>query len=275
MNLVSVDINVLQEIYFAHDKPVPHQLRDGNTLNILPVCVQDFAVFYHSVGILKIDKNALNKVEYIQMKYLQFLFEVMFPQDKFYIQQFINIINLCLDLKKAMINADEHGKVYIYDEEKQIKIDAKDFDEISRIIMYQNFYRYDDSYINPDVQRAMREVDELKGKAYEEISLERKEAIITAHTGISKKDLEEMTYRSFSMLFDEVCGEVEFTTTREIALFAGKGDEIEHWIYKKKKNKMDGYFVATEQYAKSMGQKPTDIVQGDGSVSSKYASFTK
>ena len=209
------------------------------------------------------------------MKYLQFLFEVMFPQDKFYIQQFINIINLCLDLKKAMINADEHGKVYIYDEEKQIKIDAKDFDEISRIIMYQNFYRYDDSYVNPDVQRAMREVDELKGKAYEEISLERKEAIITAHTGISKKDLEGMTYRSFSMLFDEVCGEVEFTTTREIALFAGKGDEIEHWIYKRKKNKMDGYFVTTEQYAKSMGQKPTDIVQGDGSVSGKYASFTK
>lgn len=275
MNLVSIDINVLQEIYFAHDKSVPYQLRDGNTLNILPVYVQDFAVFYHSVGILKIDKNALNKVEYIQMKYLQFLFEVMFPQDKFYIQQFINIINLCLDLKKAMINADEHGKVYIYDEEKQIKIDAKDFDEISRIIMYQNFYRYDDSYVNPDVQRAMREVDELKGKAYEEISLERKEAIITAHTGISKKDLEEMTYRSFSMLFDEVCGEVEFTTTREIALFAGKGDEIEHWIYKKKKNKMDGYFVTTEQYAKSMGRKPTDIVQGDGSVSSKYASFTK
>ena len=275
MNLVSIDINVLQEIYFAHDKSVPYQLRDGNTLNILPVYVQDFAVFYHSVGILQIDKNALNKVEYIQMKYLQFLFEVMFPQDKFYIQQFINIINLCLDLKKAMINADEHGKVYIYDEEKQIKIDAKDFDEISRIIMYQNFYRYDDSYVNPDVQRAMREVDELKGKAYEEISLERKEAIITAHTGISKKDLEEMTYRSFSMLFDEVCGEVEFTTTREIALFAGKGDEIEHWIYKKKKNKMDGYFVTTEQYAKSMGRKPTDIVQGDGSVSSKYASFTK
>lgn len=275
MNLVSIEINVLQEIYFAHDKPVPYQLRDGNTLNILPVYVQDFAVFYHSVGILKIDKNALNKVEYIQMKYLQFLFEVMFPQDKFYIQQFINIINLCLDLKKAMINADEHGKVYIYDEEKQIKIDAKDFDEISRIIMYQNFYRYDDSYVNPDVQRAMREVDELKGKAYEEISLERKEAIIAAHTGISKKDLEEMTYRSFSMLFDEVCGEVEFTTTREIALFAGKGDEIEHWIYKKKKNKMDGYFVTTEQYAKSMGRKPTDIVQGDGSVSSKYASFTK
>ena len=94
MNLVSIDINVLQEIYFAHDKPVPYQLRDGNTLNILPVYVQDFAVFYHSVGILKIDKNALNKVEYIQMKYLQFLFEVMFPQDKFYIQQFINIINL-------------------------------------------------------------------------------------------------------------------------------------------------------------------------------------
>lgn len=275
MNLVSIDINVLQEIYFAHDKLVPYQLRDGNTLNILPVYVQDFAVFYHSVGILKIDKNALNKVEYIQMKYLQFLFEVMFPQDKFYIQQFINIINLCLDLKKAMINVDEHGKVYIYDEEKQVKIDAKDFDEISRIIMYQNFYRYDDSYVNPDVQRAMREVDELKSKAYEEISLERKEAIITAHTGISKKDLEEMTYRSFSMLFDEVCGEVEFTTTREIALFAGKGDEIEHWIYKKKKNKMDGYFVTTEQYAKSMGQKPTDIVQGDGSVSSKYASFTK
>lgn len=272
---MSVNIDVLKEVFFAHDLSVPYDLRDGNVININPIFVKDSSLFLHSVEILKIDKNALNKVEYIQMKYLQFLFEVIFPQDKIFIKQFVNIVNLCLDLQAARIELDEHNKVYIYDEEKKIKIDAKDFDEISRIIMYQNFYRYDDSYVNPDVQRAMREVDELKGKAYEEISLERKEAIITAHTGISKKDLEEMTYRSFSMLFDEVCGEVEFTTTREIALFAGKGDEIEHWIYKKKKNKMDGYFVTTEQYAKSMGRKPTDIVQGDGSVSSKYASFTK
>ena len=255
MILVSVNIDVLKEVFFAHDLSVPYDLRDGNVININPIFVKDSSLFLHSVEILKIDKNALNKVEYIQMKYLQFLFEVIFPQDKIFIKQFVNIVNLCLDLQAARIELDEHNKVYIYDEEKKIKIDAKDFDEISRIILFQNFYQYNDDYLSPQAREAMEKVNRLKRQDYEDISIERKEGIISAHTGILKKDIEEMTYRAFSILFDEIVGEIEFSTTRAIALFAGKGNEIEHWIYKKKKNKTDGYFVALDEYTQSMGGK--------------------
>ena len=48
-----------------------------------------------------------------------------------------------------------------------------------------------------------------------------------------KKDLQEMSFRSFTLLFNEVCGEVDFTTVRPISMFGGK--EIDHWIFKKKK----------------------------------------
>ena len=55
------------------------------------------------------------------------------------------------------------------------------------------------------------------------------------------------------MLFEEVYGEVEFETTRPILLYAGKGNEIDHWIFKKKKDKYDGYMMDADSYAQSMG----------------------
>ena len=68
-----------------------------------------------------------------------------------------------------------------------------------------------------------------------------------------------MTYRSFNLLFNEVCEEVDFLTTRPIALYAGKAKDMEHWMYKKKKDKYSVYIMTLEDYNKSMG--------GDGQVS--------
>ena len=66
-----------------------------------------------------------------------------------------------------------------------------------------------------------------------------------------------MTFRSHSLLFEEVCGEAEFNTTRPFSLYAcmqdKKNKEVEHWIYKKKKNKFSKYFVSDKEYNKNMG----------------------
>ena len=72
-----------------------------------------------------------------------------------------------------------------------------------------------------------------------------------------------MTYRSHDLLFNEVCGEVNFTTFAPVVVFGGKGKEIEDWIFKKKKGKFEGEVISVSDYSKSGG--------GDGNVDSIQA----
>lgn len=113
-------------------------------------------------------------------------------------------------------------------------------------------------------------MDELKNKGIEIPTLERKMAIITAHSGISKKEQMEMTYRSHTLLFEEVYGEVEFTTIRPIALYSGSGDKLDHWIFKKKKDKMEGYITNVDKYAQSMGSDKNAVKSATGQLSEQY-----
>ena len=73
-----------------------------------------------------------------------------------------------------------------------------------------------------------------------------------------------MTLRAHSLLFEEVCGEVEFLTARAICMYAG--EKVDHWIFKQKKNKFDKYITSVEDYNKSMG--------GNGYVKNVTGSLT-
>ena len=132
--------------------------------------------------------------------------------------------------------------------------------------------------MNPEIKRMMAEVDAVKNVGIDPPNIERKMAIVTAHCGISKQEQMAMTYRSHCLLFEEVYGEVEFTTVRPIMLYAGKGNEVDHWIYKKKKDKFDGYIVDTDNYAQSMGGdknviKTTSNTQFGDNLSQQYNNF--
>ena len=121
-------------------------------------------------------------------------------------------------------------------------------------------------------------LERIAAKEFNIPTIERKMAIITAHTGISKKEQMTMTLRSHSLLFEEVSGEVDFTTIRPVALFSGKGADMEHWIYRKKKNKFDKYITQVDDYAKSMGAgkniKSSDTSLGD-LYTNQFNNFTK
>ena len=134
--------------------------------------------------------------------------------------------------------------------------------------MYQNVPGYDDSYINPDLKKAMEETNAMKNKGVELPNIERRMAIVTAHCGISKKEQMEMTMRSHMLLFNEVAGEVEFTTIRPIALFGGKGNEIPHWIYQPKKDKFDGYISEVSKIKGKFGGKIEQ--SGSNELGNKY-----
>ena len=265
---MAINLDYLTRQYFYFDEPVPYKL-NNDIVYITPISLKDSEIFNSSVDILNIDKNSIPDVKIIQMSYLEFLLKVIFSDKKYqqdYIQKLINVLVLCLGFKSPRIGW-ENKKPYLYDAKLGARINPKQFDEIKRIIMYQNFPRFDDEYVNPEFKKAMDEVDELKNQNYEYPSIERRIAIITSHTGLPKREQELMTFRSHSILFEEVCGEVEFTTIRPVALLAGSKNELDHWIFKKHKNKFDDYTKSIDSYTQSMGGaqavKSSDTSLGD------------
>lgn len=273
----TLNIELYKKAYFYFDKPVEYQLKDNTILYIYPINVQDSEIFLSSMSVISIDKNASDSVDIIQMSYLDFIYKVLF-QDEMNVSRFVNILKYCLHMNKPMIGYDEKNKPYLDDSELGVKIGYKDFENIRRIILHQNIIRYNDEYINPEIKKMMAEVDAVRNAGIEPPSIERKMAIITAHCGISKQEQMTMTYRSHCLLFEEVYGEVEFTTTRTIMLYAGKGNEIDHWIYKKKKDKYDGYMTDADKYSQSMGGdvsaiKSTSNTQYGDNLSQQYNQF--
>lgn len=260
MKTVAVDLEFLSKSYFYFDEPVPYQLDNNYTLYIKPISVRNSQFFLDSVDLLTIDKNSSSNPQIIQMSYLQFITDVLLQSEnmKVYKQQFINLLILCLGMKNPYVYHNEKGKPFLVEGKNEFQINHRQFEDIKKIILYQNIIHFDDTYVNPEAKAAMNQIDMLKNQEFENMSIERKMAIITTHTGVLKKDQLEMTYRSHCLLFEEVCGEVEFTTTRPVALFGSKGKELPHWIYKKKKNKFNDYFISDKAYHKSMG--------GDGNI---------
>ena len=270
-NRVSVDIELLKLAYFALDEPVPYKLKTGQEILIKPIMVKDSMLFMASVDVLKIDKNSLGSVEAIQASYLKFLQKMIFPSNDIMVQKFLNILDLCLELKGIYLCNDEMERTFIQTE-SGIVISAKEFDDITKIILYQNLPDYDDKYINPDIKKSMQEVDRLKNKDYESPDFERQMGIIESHTGILKEQLLKKTWRSFQILFREVCGEIEFYTTRPAAIAVGAGDKVDHYIFKKRKDKFDGYFVDMNKFSHEVtGQDADKIpVSGDEGITSQY-----
>lgn len=265
---MAVDVKFLAEAYFAYDEPVPYRLKSGDTIKVVPVNVKQSNIFNSSVDIIAFDKNSVNDPKIISMSYLEFVLGLA-SQDRMYLYKLVNIIKLCLNIDYPTIETTELGKPLIVNAETGIKITHKDFEDIRRIILYQNLLHYDDEYINPDLKKAMQETDALRNRNIDMPTFERKCAIITAHCGVSKKEQMDMSMRAHALLFEEVCGEIEFTTVRPIAIYAGKGGEIDHWIYRKKKGKFDGYITSKDELVKQMGGQSnfvdtsTDTSRGD------------
>lgn len=272
-----LNIDLYRRAYFYFDKSVDYVIND-KILYIHPVLVKDSEIFLSSVPVLDTDKNSSDSVEIIQMSYLDFIYKILF-QDEINISRFINILRYCLHIENPEIGYDENQKPFLKDKDTGIVIKSKDFENIRRLILYQNLVHYDDEYINPEIKKMMAEVDAVKNSSFDLPNIERKMAIISAHNGMTKKEQMDMTYRSHSILFEEVYGEVEFMSTRAMRIYAGKDGEMEHWIYKKKKDKYAGYMTDADTYAKSMGGDKNAIKSSSGTeygdnLSRQYDNFT-
>ena len=274
---VAIDLNFYERFYFYFDKPVEYTIA-GKIIKIYPISVEDSEIFLSSISVINVDKNSSDSVEIIKMPYLSFIYKILF-KDYNNKMRLLNLVKYCLQSDIVDIGFEDKTKPFLK-LSNGIKITAKDFDEIRRIILYQNLIHYDDEYVDPEMKKMMAEMDAVKNSGLEIPSLERRIAIITAHCGLSKQEQLKMTYRSHSLLFEEVYGEVEFETTRPIALYAGQGNNIEHWIYRKKKDKYAEYMVSMDSYAKSMGADVNAIKSAPSAISGdiltqQYNNFNK
>lgn len=247
------DIDSMKTLYFPFDLPVPYFFEENKFIEIFPISMKDSLMFLSCKEILTIDKNSSTDVEIIQMPYLDYIVKILFKEDELNSYRLRFLLENCLHIKLPQFGFNEKGHAFLYDEERDLIITHKQFDDIKKIILYQNIIDYDDTYINPELKESIEESKKLKSSNIEVPNIERKMAIITAHCGISKQEQMEMTYRTHEMLFNEVSEEVDFYTTRNAVLITGSSKDFDHWIYKKKKKWLDGYTSSVGSVAKSAG----------------------
>lgn len=245
--------------YIEMDVPIPYLTRNKEIVNLYPILTKDSNKFIKSYDILKIDKNSINDINIIQSSYLQFLLQVVLYEDLFtkvlkpsvYYWKFIHILELCFKLDNInedfIIKINDKGKFILFI--KGVLIDYKDFDNLIQLILYQNIYDYEDeSDMNDDVKKTINDYYSLVNKGKEVITVERKISVITAHTGILKRDLLSMTYYSFSSLFEAVINEIDYVVNKNIEANGGKFKRpIDHFVYRDKRSKYENVFVRKDK----------------------------
>lgn len=255
------NVKKLVAMHTALDTPIPFK-----EILLNPVLVKDYYEFVSASDILMIDKTKYNDLDIIQMSYLDFLVNVILT-DKTPIEnhsditmgaiateKLISILTLCVDgLQREQI------KVFLYQGHNYLMLDkttinGNEFDDLVKIIAYQNIYDYDDTYVSPDVQEAIDEYYRVKNKDYVLPELSAKIAAFTSMTGILKKDVKNMTYMEFEEVFHASMDRLEYQIARgaEMTGMVEFKQPIEHWFYKKKKSKYDGVFTNYESFKKKI-----------------------
>lgn len=233
-----------EKYYFANETPIPFKVKDNNyVLHIRPVTVAMFPFYHDNVGILCIDKNRISDAKIISMSYLQYLGDVVFQQDtedKAYQRALVTILDISLgDEYKYTIGHFENGRVYlgVYQDDKILcKITAKEFDKISEIILYYNDRHYDNRYISEDMRKAMDDYYSLKFKDKYIPTLEEKKAFVSFKSGLTLKELNEMSYRYFDIMYNH-CVNNDLYFSQKIIQASEKykvnEDEIVYPLFKK------------------------------------------
>lgn len=246
---MAVDIETLKLLYFQNDEPCPYKLKCGYELNIYPIKVKDWGIYEHSISILQIDKNKINDIKIIQMSYLEYLYN-LYSVNSEYGTYIANIMEYSLGENRIAFS-EYKGKIVIalLDDNDVVKgyITHKEFDEIKKIILYQNIYDYKDIYIDADVQQLYEDYYKIKYKNGKVPSLEEQKTYVLSKCGYTMEYLNNLSYRTFSQIFKH-CVEDTIYIGRKIIQGSYKykvDEDIQHPLYEKEKDKFSEIFEDT------------------------------
>lgn len=175
---------------------------ESQMLKIYPFLIKDYFNFFSNIRFLQIRKNETPDPKVISMKYLDFLFYLAKKNnDNRYIQSMVSLLSTCLktnnDLKVDNIkyNQDSDGHIVLI--LNNVKCTWKDFDNIRRIICYQNILDYDDGYVDPKFRVVIEEAERFKNKKIKQASLEELMSCLVVSSGYKYEELYNMSIRKF------------------------------------------------------------------------------
>lgn len=268
--------------YVTLQKPVPLY-----GLQIKPILVRDFFQFNSAKDILNIEKNKIPNIDIIQMTYLRFLLMMMLEQDEFK-EDFLTILALSLGVKydatkrnpsfepnetltqqirkdevEVWINgwdvrfrlSDNKVILCLYDDENLVEIDDAQFDELRKVILLQNIYKYDDTEMSDDFRRVVEEYYRLKNKDIVLPTLEDRLMAVCISSAYKLEELYVMPLRLFDALLERSIDKLEYQVNKLIVNLAqGKveGFNLSHWVYKTKKDKYSEIFTDAQDLVKKV-----------------------
>ena len=252
--MANLDIDYLQRKYFSNIEDVPYTLKKGGEIFIKPVLLKDSETYEWAKQILEIDKNSTNDIEIIQASYLKFLIDYYFVAYEDATNQLRSLLNLCLGFKYIVFTKDK-GKpcVAIYDDDETLKyvINQKEFDDIKKIILFQNNPSYDDRYISPDVKEMLSEYYKVKYNNMNIPTMEKKKGFVSSKTGKTFKELNEISYREFCIIYDELLAQDNYYIYKIVAsnFQDTKINETLHPLFEKKHDIYEELFTSTNALA--------------------------
>ena len=270
-----VDIDKLELIYFQNDEPVPYYLKnsidengnmstDGYKLLIKPIKVKDWSIFNNCIDILMHELQDYNSVEIIQMSYLEFVIDILLDkvsdeeisENAFKLSTILSMALGIYEARKGMFRNkpcltlhDENGCVVSL-------ITPKEFNELKKIILFQNIINYDDRYLSQDIKKEIEEYEKIKYSNENIVNptLEKQKVFVISKTGISMKDINDMTYRTFTQVYNYNVN-VDLYFAQKILQASQKYDMQEdaiHPLFKKEEDKLKSAFVSKSDFEGKM-----------------------
>lgn len=234
---MAVNLDFIKQRYFTWDEPVP--LKE---LLIYPVKMEDYISFISSCDVLAIAKDEIPNAKIISMNYLDFIGYLLENGDLLTIQKLVKCLELCLHVSfnKGDIDIKQNDSGNYVLEIKGVLYDWRDFDDLRKIVMYQNDPNYDDTYIDPELKAELDEYNRLVNKDIEFPSLE-KQIVCLMACGHDINILKNMTLRKFRLLLNTTNSKIEYQIMRQAELggMVTFKEEISHWIFSKKKDRFD------------------------------------
>lgn len=270
------DIKKFVEPFITYDEPVEYE-----GLKVYAIRVKDWLRFISAYDILTIDKTQIPDIEVIQMSYLQFMMRLVITDNTFK-DMFITILDLCFhvrydesfrnkdfDKNEVLSFSDEETganaiyingyNVYFFIENKtrvSIYIDgylinATQFNDIIKIIQFQNFYDFDDTVLSDDVRKVIEQYYAIKNKGKQLPTLDTKIISVMSKLSYTKDEIKEMDYRTFNKIFTMMLEDEDYNISH-LYKVQGADINVEHWVYKEDKPKYSEVFSNADEFRRKI-----------------------
>lgn len=224
---------------------------------IHPAKVQNYLDFHFAINCITIDKNRTPDINIIKMKYLDFIFQLINQENgEVYAHMLSRLLKICFNLGDSEIK-------YIRDNENiklvlgNIVCNWEDFDDIRRIICYQNILEYDETYIDPKLDKALKEAEAFISRNKKKTCLfEEQKICLWISANATLDEINNLTLRKFSMALRRVDHKLHYEIYRQASMsgMVEFKSEIDHWMCEIKIDKYSGLITEYGGFQEKMSK---------------------